>query len=408
MTWRIPAYRTPGIGYRRPGVVYRRDYDETLKSTALVQPNRRSVTVRIFDKDDLLVVQLSSNAQHCQLVGLSWKLLETGCGEFEMTTSVRLPVDHDYRIDVHLWNAAIPIYSGLIQNIPDAGGTERTFRYEGYGFFDYINRMIITTKYPAQSLRGIAVDLASQAAIRYKRFEIDHSLVSSSNYSMTGQLDFLNTPLKDALNQVADLAGDYVWGINAERKFFFGPRSTDVDMHLWVGRHLKTWAPRSDSSAIVNTLYIKCGTVRKDIPTDNPLYKTNWLDTPATDAASIEQFGIREGIFSAPGVLGLIDAQQAGQVELSRRAQPRRYAQVSGPVYNGELLSCSGSARVIGQDGEELILPKKSIKCELKGTFIEVKLELGDLAYGAALIVARLAAVAAQENLARQQSQKQL
>lgn len=408
MTWRIPGYRNPGIGYRRPGVVYRRDYDELIKSTALVQPSRRGVTVRIYDKDDLLVSQLSSNSQICQLIGLSWKLLETGCGEFELETSVRLPVDHDYRVDVHLWNKAVPVYSGLIQNIPDPGSTERTFRYEGYGFFDYINRMIISSTYPAQSLRGIAVDLANQAAARYKRFEVDYSLVSSSSYAMTGQLDFLNTPLKDALKQVSDLSGDYVWGINAERKFFFQPRSEDVDMYLWVGKHLKTWIPRSDSSNIVNTLFIKCGTVRKDIPSTNPLYKTNWLDAPATDPASIEQFGIREGIFTAPSVLGLIDAQQAGQIELSRRAQPRRYASVSGLVYTGQDLSCTGSARVIGEGGEELILPKKSLKCTLKSTYLEISLELGDLEYGAALIVARLAAVAALENLARQNSQKQL
>jgi hypothetical protein len=389
-------------------MVYRRDYEDTTKSNLLVQPLRRAVTVRIYDKDDLMVAQLSSNSQTCGLLDLNWKLLETGCGEFELETTTRLPVAHDYRVDVHLWNNYKPAYSGLIQNLPEPGGTATTFQYKGYGFFDLINRMVVTAKYPAQELRGIAVDLANKAAARYKRFDIDYTLVAGSSYSMTGQLDFLNTPLKDALKQVSDLSGDYVWGINADRKFFFQPRATSVDMHLWVGKHLKTWLPRSDSTNILNTLYIKCGAVRKDVAVDNPLYKTNWLDAPATDPVSIGLYGPRDGIFTAPSVLGLIDAQQAGQVELSRRSKPRQYATVSGLIYNGEELSCSGSARVVGKDGEELILPKKSLKFALKGTYVDVSLELGDLAYGAELLIARLAATAAAGELARQQSQKQL
>lgn len=407
MSWKIPGYRNPGVGYRRPGIVYRRDYEDTTKSTVLTQPARRAVTVRVYDLDDLMVAQIGSNSQQCTLLGADWQLLETGCGSFELETSVPLNVGADYRVDIHLWNNPTAIYSGLIQDIPDVPSTEQTYKYEGYGLFDYFNRMVIDTTYTAQNLRGIVIDLANLAASRYRRFTVDQGQVASVSYNLTGTLDFLNVPLKDAMKQASDLSGDYVWGIDAQRRFFFQPRSSVVDQNLWVGKHLETFVPRASTVDLQNVLYVKCGAVRKDLPTTDRLYKTNWLDAPVKNLDSIALYGIREGVYNAPGVLGLIDAQQSAQVELSRRSQPRRYASIGGLIYNGQDLSCTGSARVVGKGGE-ITLPKKSLKFSLKDTFVDVSLELGDLDYGAELLIARLQATAAAETLARQQSQKQL
>ena len=98
----------------------------------------------------------------------------------------------------------------------------------------------------------------------------------------------------------------------------------------------------------------------------------------------------------------------AATVYLAQKSKPRQYASVRGLIYNGERLSCVGQARIVGRDGNQLILPKKKLKFKLTSTGVDVDLELGDLDYTTAVVVSRLAAAAAGESLARQNSQKQL
>ena len=98
----------------------------------------------------------------------------------------------------------------------------------------------------------------------------------------------------------------------------------------------------------------------------------------------------------------------AATVWLSQNSKPRQYASVKGLVYDGERLSCVGQARIVGKGGAQFILPKKSLKFKLGPTSVDVSLELGDLDYTAAVVVSRLAAATGAENLARQNSQKQL
>lgn len=405
----VTTYRRGGTGYHLPGIVYRRTYDEVFSgAAALVQPNRRAVTIRVYDKDDLQVACISSNSQRCTILGLSWDLLDTGCGEFTLELSEDPGLQHDHRVDIHLWNNTTPIYSGFVQRLPEPGTTERTATYGGFGFLAQLDRMVMTETYNAQNVRGIVTDLAAKVSARLPRILADSTQVDYVQYNTSGKLDFLRIPAKDCFKQLAELAGGYTWGVDAQRRLFFKAPDQAVDMHSWVGRHLETFVPQSESDDIVNVAYIKGGKVRSDLPTDSPFYKTNWLEEPIKVDASIELWGWREGIYSAPSVLSLVDAAVAATVWLANKSKPRQYASVRGLVYSGELMSCSGRARIVGRGGHQLILPKKKLRFKLSPTGVDVSLELGDLDYSTAVVVSRLAAAAAAENLARQNSQKQL
>lgn len=405
----ITTYRRAGTGYRRPGIIYRRPYDEVFSGAeALVQPRRRAVTVRVYDKSDLLVHIFSSNTQRPTLVGLDWELLDTGCGEFTLELATDPGLQHDHRVDIHLWNDPKPIYSGLIQRLPRPGTTERTATYGGYGFLALLNRMLVTEKYGSQNVRGIVNDLVAKLATRQPRLVPDQTQVDYIPYNTTGALDFLRQPSKDCLKQLSELAGGYVWGVDADRKLFFKAPNQAVDMHRWYGHHLQTFVPQEESDDIVTVVYTKGGKVRSDLPSDSPFYKTNWLEEPIQDAAAIELWGWREGVYSAPSVLSQVDAAVAATVFLAQKSKPRQYASVRGLIYNGERLSCTGQARIVGRNGNQLILPKKKLKFKLTSTGVDVSLELGDLDYTTAVVVSRLAAAAAGESLARQNSQKQL
>ncbi|MBN9415977.1 MAG: hypothetical protein J0I12_11100 [Candidatus Eremiobacteraeota bacterium] len=403
------SYRRGGTGYRLPGIVYRRTYDEVFSgAAALVQPRRRAVTVRIYDRQDLLVAILSTNAQRPTILALDWELLDTGCGAFTMELAADPGIQHDFRLDIHLWNDPDPIYSGLVQRLPEPGSTNRTFTFGGYGFLDMLNRMLVTETYGPQNVRAIVNDLSAKLGARQPRLVPDQTQVDYVPYSTAGSLAFLRTLAKDALKQLAELAGGYTWGVDADRKLFFKAPNQAVDMHSWVGKHLETFTPQSESDAIVTVVYVKAGKVRNDLPSDNPFYKTNWLEEPIKDDAAIALWEWREGVYSAPSVLNLVDAAVAATVWLSQNSKPRQYASVKGLVYDGERLSCVGQARIVGKGGAQFILPKKSLKFKLGPTSVDVSLELGDLDYTAAVVVSRLAAATGAENLARQNSQKQL
>lgn len=408
--FRVPLYREEGVGYRQnPSLIYR-GVKQYLAggSVELGQPHRRAVTLRIYNRNDILVRMLSSNAQVFPVSGLDWEVLDTGCGQFTLTATQDLGLEHDYRVDIHLWNNPEPVYAGFVQRRPLPGTTERRWEYAGYGGFALLDRVYFTRSYGVQPVRSIVIDVAKTIEQR-QRVVYDDQEIALTNYSTVGELKFLRASAKEVVQQLADLAGGYEWGVDARRRFFFRPQATEADMHLWYGKHLETYIPQEDSSRIVNRLYVQAGKVRSDLDPGDLFYKTNWIpEGELNDPDSQAKYGVREGTFAAPSMLSLIDAMRAGDVELKRVRNPRQYARVSGLEYAGQTIAVDGLARIVGRGGREMILPKKRISYSLVKGRVKVECDLGDVDVTPATWVAQLAAASARESLIRQVSQNQL
>lgn len=409
---RIPVYRLERAQYRRGDLdnplIYRGLWGPAgLGPGPLVQPNRRAITLRFYDHAGLLTRVLSSNAQQGYILGLDWEISDVGPGQCNLKTSQELGLGFDYRLDVHLWNQLTPVYSGFLVEDPSPGSTERVASYTFLGGYHLLDRVYITATYSAQSVYGIVADVLSQAQARLP-IALNALKLEPVTYSTIGELKFLRTKLTAVLKQLAALAGGYNWGVDSETEFFFQKPSQEVDMHRWVGKHLETYVARNDYRDIITRLYIKTGKVRSDLPADDPLYKTNWLPDYLDDAPAQEIYKIREGEYSAPSVLNLVDALVAGQVELDRRKVPRKFASVTGMTFDGEVPTVRGQARIIGRGGEQLIYPKKRLRYSVDGSRVKVDLELGDYDPTPGDLIGRLAATEAAEQLARQQSQQQL
>ncbi len=409
---RIPVYRLDRAQYRRGDLdnplIYRGLWGPAgLGPGPLEQPSRRAITLRFYDRDGLLRRVLSSNAQHFPLVGLSWDVSDVGCGQLDLKLSEDIGLEFDYRCDVHLWNQLTPVYSGFLVEEPAPGSTERIAAYTFLGGYYLLDRVYITGTYTAQKLYGIVVDVFNQAAARL-RVTVNSLKIDPVTYTTFGDLKFLRTKFTAVLKQLAALAGGFSWGVDAEGEFFFQAPTDEVDLHTWVGKHLETYVPRVDTRDVVTRLYIKTGKVRSDLPTTDTFYKTNWLPDQLDDAPAQAIYGIREGEYSAPSVLNLVDALVAGQVELDRRKVPRRFASVTGMTFAGEVPTVRGQARIVGRGGQELTYPKKRLRYSVEGSRVKVDLELGDYDPTPGDLIGRLAATEAAEQLARQQSQQQL
>lgn len=409
----VPIYRQTDLIYRRDrdGVplIYRAIWGPPAPSAEPIrQPNRRAVTLRVYDRDGVLQHILSSNAQRFELGDLGWEMLDNGCGNAQLELARDYRIEQDWRVDVHLWNSPTPCYSGFVVVLPDPGTTERTWKYEVQGGIGLLDRVYVSSTYEGQPVSAIALDLLQQVESRLPQLRVFPTDVEPTLYSTQGVLRFLRTPVKQALQQVSDLAGGYLWGVDERRRMFFRAPSQEVDYHNWVGRHLRTYVPRADYGEIVNELYVKAGKIRDDLDPSDPYHKTNWLPDQLISEQSQQDYGLRQGEYSAPSVLSLIDAAWAGGNELARVSKPRQYARVDGLIYRGTPVTAGGNARIVGRNGRQLTLPKRRLRFALAQGAVEISLELGDMERTVADRIWQLTAREAKESLARQQSQQQL
>ena len=386
------------------GYIYRGHPGPPVAFPTLSQPDRKAVTVRIYDSSDLLQNILSSNVQNCPILGLSWELLDIGCGAFDMELSEDLGLKHGWRVDIHLWNRPYPIYSGIVRELPGAGSTEQTFEYGGFGPVGAFEKAYLTATYTPKPLREIVLDVIGKFD-RQLRYQIASSEVAPISYLPSGDLRWVRVPLKQALQSLANLAGGFVWGVDARRRFFFRPPSEAIDVHSWVGRHLDTYVPKEDTTQLVNRLFVKSGLVRGA----GEFVKTNWCDIPVDNLSSQALYGLSEGTHDASALTSQLDAYRSAGTDLAKRSRPSQKASVSGLSYNGEEISAAGQARIVGRGGRELILPKKRLRFALKAGRVEVRLDLGDqLPDTPATWIAAVSSKIEAEAIARQQSQSQL
>lgn len=409
----VARYREPGLRYREPGLIYRGLVPgQGEEGFGLSQPHRPGTIIRIYDRDDLLQHQLSSNVQRPIVLDWKFELLDTGCGSFDLTLSKEIQLGHDWRVDFHLYNDPAPWYSGWLQDRPAAGGTERKFSLGGYGFFSMAEDVLVTATFPAGQRPSQIADALGRMLERQtgRRVIYSSGQIANSNYVTSGEIKFLRTDFKTAMKQICDLAGGYTWGVDERRRFFFRQESQAItdDSRWWVGKHLRTYVPVEDSSKIRNRIFVKLGKVRTDLNVAHPLFGTNFLEDPIEDADSVALYRPREMIYSASSLLSPTDAVRGAAIELARRARPTQKARVTGVEFRGRRILPDGLARVTGRGGAVLELPKKKITYEAEGSSIRCNVDLGEQDATPGSLLALITRAQAEESLNRQNSQSQI
>ncbi len=149
------------------------------------------------------------------------------------------------------------------------------------------------------------------------------------------------------MQDLAALAQDYVWGVNAQRQFFFLPKDQSTYFWRWQGRHFQDIELKEDISKLYNRFYVKGGEIDK-------FNKTNFRLEVADDApgGSIETYGLREKIITAPSILNDTDLQRWADWILSEAKDPKT---------KGKLVN------VIMLEPEDLVLAKGRIRISTEG-----------------------------------------
>lgn len=366
-------YGSAGLRYR-DGTIYRGNLDPQ-QAASDGQSWRSGTELRFYDRDGLVGL-VSSEWGTQLLLGAKASVTDAGPGTMSFSLSERpsWTVTHGTRVDLHLDGAVDPVWSGYVQQLPSPLSTERPYDYEAIGYRSRLAGIIVPGgTYTSQRIYEVVEDVVARYITPLTGIVADPSLISHSARYTLGDYRPERATLTSVLDDLRDMAGLYVWGVDSRRRFYFRPTSDVVGHHWWVGKHVTGCSAEEDSARLANRIWIKMGK-RLVLTTDQ------WLPYPLEDEASQAVYGVREAIITAPSVYTESDAVRMASVTLSERRAPRVRIRLTGLDYTGPI-ACEGRARVVSEDGlVEEVRPLEEVTYTIGGERIRVDVDLGDRA----------------------------
>ncbi len=200
---------------------------------------------------------------------LSWDYSAIGgCGSCRFSIPMRRTfprnIAPDFNVKVYKRNDSTDSfdlwYQGYIRNnIRRVDVKKETRDILCVGYAEQLNHIHVSKTYSTSTEISVIVKdvldtfIVPETAITYSASDIVASSFSAS------QLKF-NHKGKSVIQTLADLV-DYEWGVTADRKFYFKPRSTTVGLRYVEGRQLTNFFSDDYSGGIVNRIIIKGGDV---------------------------------------------------------------------------------------------------------------------------------------------------
>lgn len=386
-------YGSPNL-YYGIGAQYGGCYDPALTAhnATPAQPSKPAVTIRFYDNTKSLRAYVSSNTWINPISKLTFEKHGKGCGRCSLELLELPPLapeiitEHGSWFEVHLWNNPSPIWSGTVTKTPGAGTTENVIKLEGLGFIDMADDVIIAdldndiTKvlYEDTSIRDVVLALATSLETNTYIVKDAAKVEDSVNSEYEPSLFYIRTKISEALDELAELAGGWVWGVDANRDLYFHQRDTSItsERTLIVGHDLEEWKPVEDSSRIQNFLHVRHGQTNVDVT--DPAFGTNFLAGYVDDTASRTAHGTREGIVSAPSIYSQLDAYRFAAARLERLKNPVTRGLAPKLTFTGTEFEAGKNYRVISGDTVADLVCKR-VKYTVKPSGrVECQLYLGD------------------------------
>ena len=298
--------------------------------------------VKLFDEYGQKYAELSNETDQKLINNISFELLPTGCGAFTINFAI-LPsysIRRNDIVEIYLMGQTAPWYSGFIQNIPEAGRTDNSFVYSGYGFIAQLDTVVANTTYAALEASVMAFNLLSTYAFATTKIIYNAAKIIASAITVNSSI-YDYTKIKKALSDLALQAGDYITGVDEVREFFFKPRDTTIQQAAVkaIEYHVGSFTPSENVSNIVNRYYVKGSAIAGG---------SNYM-TMVEDLASQAIYGLCEDVLTIPTTDNVTDATAYATNQLAKRKDSVITATVSNIDINflGEKITADGKARIL-------------------------------------------------------------
>jgi len=367
------------FGFRRFGFIrFREKYLTTYTFSKL----SKGTKIIVYDRNDLKIEEIGDDTQKGILGNCTFELIEKGCGffSFELLDNPQHEILHNYRIDIHLFGDIDPWYSGEIFKRPRTGSTKKPYKYSGYGFVSQLDTCKVNQRYNATTFPTAADREVGAVADHTMRTYIEPetkivyaaSKIVAAGFTIT-DVNFARTSAQEAVEQLANAAQNYQYGVDEDREFFFRAIDTDVnaDAIRSVGKNVNDFTYREpDSEKVINEIDVLNGEI-----TD----KSNYITT-VSDATSQATYGKRWGRYTIPVALTLSDAERIANYQLSILKDP----ETSATLKNVEIISqtripAEGKARIFDKDGTKYEMYIKKVKYNISSKGITMDWTLGEI-----------------------------
>lgn len=306
-------------------------------------PLRRGIKLKFYNPEGVKQGEIGDDTQAGMILDVNFDLLELGCGQFDFVLAKKpgFTVEYRTRVDIHLFNDTNPWFSGYIMELPEEGTTEVEYRYGGFGFYYQLETCIVDQKYINTEISLIVKNIIQTFVEPKTDIVYDEAKIEDTGYTVN-EIEFNKVSAKKALDDLAEMAQNFMIGVEEDRKFFFRAIQTSVNYAAIkvVGKHFRRYILEKDTSGILNKIYILAGKITSG---------SNYICT-VEDAASQSAYGIREGALTIPSSLNLSDAQRWGNYRLSHLKDPIEKAKVEDVDLELSIIKAIGKARIFGRE----------------------------------------------------------
>jgi hypothetical protein len=278
-----------------------------------------------YDTSQVKVGEFGADVQLGRISEIEFELMDFGCGAFSfiLDSLPPFPVSYRTRVDVHPYFDTTPWFSGFIQTTPKPG-QKPPYRYIGFGFFEQLDWVTVTASYQSQEVSLIVKDIIQNIVAPSTQIGYNASKIEATTYTVT-DITFDYAFAKDALQQLANIAQGYEFGVDDAREFYFRAIDTEPHYFYWAGRQFQDVDLEEDPQGIRNKLYVKSGKIQEG--------GTNIVGS-VSDPGSISAYGLREEVVTAPDILNSDDALQwAGQV-LAEKKDTKVKAKIKNVLFD--------------------------------------------------------------------------
>jgi len=279
--------------------------------------------VTFFSRYGKKIGEVSTEVESAQILKLSCTLTESGCGaaSFILSSMPPFTIDLGFTIDIHFFQSPAPWYSGILMQVPQGfpGGREADFEFRAFGFVQLLEKCLLRadaispTSYAFTDVTSIAFRLANDFLAPRLGINVNPSKIEAAYYNAYG-LNFELATAKKAYQDLADIAQDYVFGVDAFRDLFFRRRE---------GEYRSTQSARQthnasdivvsrDMEKVVNRVHVKGAKIPGD---------AGWLyfaDNPDSQL----MYGLREEMQTAPTLTTKADVMRWADYQLLQYADP--------------------------------------------------------------------------------------
>ena len=330
-----------------------------------------------YDLSDNKLYELGTDRKHGRISSANFELMDFGCGAFSFTLDDKPPFDLTYRIrtDIHLYFDEVAWFTGFIQTIPQPG-QRKPYEFSGFGFFEQLDWVTISESYEDLDVADIVKDIVQNTVAPNTQIIYNASKIEATGYTVNA-IDFYLSFAKDAIQDLADIAQGFEFGVDNVREFYFRPIDTDTKYHFWAGRQFQNMEIEEDPHSVRNKLYIKVGLIQGE--GYGYIKEGSNCIGFVKDDDSIAAYGIREDVVTAPDLLDIDDAERwAGELLLDRK-MPKIKGKISNIIFDKTKtkIETEGKVRVTAHEGSEyeLKIDKVAYSISSQGVLGQMDLE---------------------------------